>query len=264
MKIQFETTRNPFSISFKQNNILLMTVRCSATPLQDLRANSSSVIGTFSTFTLNLNLLADQWTLTTSPAESPVEPTIELPGYWYGHGELINQQWPLNEVMLKLAPLNIFDNGPTGLSGAITPAWFSSNGALVIAESPVEVGINQPPANYPRYKWSFATEGRGSFDHRPFHDPDRTGDGLFTFKGNTLDWKFSFLENAIKAYEKLVEHFGHPREIPPESLLTKPTWTTWARYKTEINQEVVLQYADDIIKNDYQYNVLEIDDLIKL
>ena len=72
--------------------------------------------------------------------------------------------------------------------------------------------------------------------------------------------KISFSENAVEAYKKLVEHFGHPSETPPEDLFTKPTWTTWARYKTAINQEVVLQYADDIIKNDYPFNVLEIDD----
>lgn len=237
-----------------------MTVRHSASPVQDLRTDESSVTAEFSRFTLNLSLLADQWTLTTSPAESLVEITVELPGYWYGHGELINQQWPLNRIMLQQAPMHTFDNSNTGLSGVMTPAWFSSKGALIIADFPVEVGINQPPADYPRYKWSFSSEGRGPFDQRPFHDSNNLGDGLFTFKGNTLDLKFSFTENAVTAYEKLVEYFGHPTETPPESLFEKPTWTTWARYKTAIDQEVVLQYADDIIKNDYPYNVLEIDD----
>ena len=260
MNIQLETTQSPFSISFKQNNTLLMTVRHSASPVQNLRADDLSVTATFPTFTLNLNLLADQYTLTTSPAESLVELTIELPGHWYGHGELINQQWPLNKIMLQSAPMHTFDNGNTGLSGKMTPAWFSSNGALIIADSPVEVGINQPPAEYPHYKWSFSSEGRGPFDQRPFYDSGNLGDGVFTFKGNALDLKFSFTENAVTAYKKLVEHFGHPTETPPDNLFEKPTWTTWARYKTAIDQDVVLQYADDIIKNNYPYNILEIDD----
>lgn len=260
MNIQLETTQSPFSISFKKNNILMMTVRCSATPVVDLRTGIDSVTAIFSRFTLNLSLVADQWILTTSPVESAVELTIELPGHWYGHGKLINQHFPLNKIMLHSAPMHTFDNGPTGLSGVMTPAWFSSNGALIIADSPVEVGINQPPADYPRFKWTFVTDGRGAFSDRPFYDSGDLGDGLFTFKGNALDLKFSFSENAITAYEKLVETFGHPTEIPPESLFEKPTWTTWARYKTAINQEVVLQYADDIIKNDYPYNVIEIDD----
>lgn len=260
MDIQLEIARAPFSISFKQNNILLMTARHSVLPVLDLRFEASSVTATFSAFTLNLNLLADQWALTTSPAESLVDLIIELPGHWYGHGELINQHWPLNKIMLQSAPMHTFDNGPTGLSGKLTPAWYSSNGAMVIADSPVEVGINQPPENYLRFKWIFATDGRGAFDERPFVDSSRLGDGLFTFKGNALDLKLSFSENAVEAYKKLVEHFGHPSETPPEDLFTKPTWTTWARYKTAINQEVVLQYADDIIQNDYPFNVLEIDD----
>jgi alpha-glucosidase (family GH31 glycosyl hydrolase) len=258
--IQLETTSSPFSISFKQNNIILMTVRHSATPVENLRADDFSVTATFPRFTLRCEWIADHWALTTSPAEAPVELTIELPGFWYGHGELINQHWPLNRIMLQQAPMHTFDNGPTGLSGKLAPAWYSSNGALIIADSPIEVGINQPPENYPRYKWSFASEGRGPFDQRPFYDADAVGDGVFTFKGNALDLKLSFSENAIQAYQKLVEHFGHPTETPPESLFTKPTWTTWARYKTAIDQDVVLQYADDIIKNDFPFNVLEIDD----
>ena len=126
-----------------------MPVRHSATPVLDLRTDASSVSAAFSTFTLSLNLLADQWTLTTSPADSPVQLTLELPGHWFGHGELINQHWTLNKLMLQLAPMHTFDNVATGLSGVMMPAWFSSNGTLIIADSPVEVGINQPPADYP-------------------------------------------------------------------------------------------------------------------
>ncbi len=259
-QIQLETALSPFSISFKQNDVLLMIVKHSGTAVADLRADEASVTAVFPAFTLSLNLLGDQWILTTSPAEAIVEITVELPGNWYGHGELINQLWPLNRIMLPSTPMHTFDNGPTGLSGVMTPAWFSSNGVLIIANSPVEIGINQPPANYPRFKWSFATDGRGAFKDRPFYDPDQVGDGLFTFKGNAQDLKFSFTGNAVNAYLKLVEHFGHPVEIPPEGLFTKPTWTTWARYKTAIDQDVILKFADEIIVNGYPFHVMEIDD----
>ena len=258
--IQIETTRFPFSIFFKQDNILLMTVRHLSAPVQDLSTDPASVTAKFPTFTLNLSLSAGQWNLTTSPAGTSVELVVELPGHWYGHGELINQHWPLNRVMLQRSPLHTFDNGPTGLSGVLTPAWFSSNGTLIIADSQVEVGINQPPSDYPHFKWSFATEGRGAYKDRPFSDPGQIGDKCFNFKGSALDLKFSFSGNAVKAHEKLVQYFGHPTETPHESLFEKPTWTTWARYKTAIDQEIVLQYADDIINNDYPFNVLEIDD----
>lgn len=260
MDIQLKVTRHPFSISFQRGDIHLMTARLAPQPVLDLRTDSSSVTATFAAFILRLNLLGDQWALITSPADYPVEIRIELPGHWYGGGELIHQRHPLNTLMLHSAPFHTFDNGPTGLSGVMNPAWFSSNGTLIIADSPVEFGMNQPPADYPRFKWSFATDGRGAFSDRPFLDQGGQGDGFFTFKGNALDLKFYFSKNAVTAYENQVKHFGQPRELPPEGLFTKPTWTTWARYKTAINQEVVLRFADEIIANDYPYHVMEIDD----
>ncbi|MBE0670940.1 MAG: glycoside hydrolase, partial [Anaerolineales bacterium] len=112
----------------------------------------------------------------------------------------------------------------------------------------------------PRFQWSFVTDGRGAFSDRPFLDHGKVGDGLLTFKGNSLDLKFHFSENAVTAYKDQIKHFGHPAELPPEGLFTKPTWTTWARYKTAINQKVILQFADEIIQNGYPYHVMEIDD----
>jgi len=259
--IHFEIAPSPFSITFKRDDLLLLTVRTLATPTANPRTDSATVTADFPRFTLDLKRVADQYVLSIAPAdcEAPVEVTLELPGCWYGGGELIHQQFPLNKVMLQSAPFHTFDNSPTGLSGKLTPAWFSSNGAMIIADSPVEVGINQPPADFPRFKWTFTNDGRGAFSDRPFLNNGQ-GDGLFTFKGNALDLKFSFSENAVEAYKKLIEHFGHPSETPPEDLFTKPTWTTWARYKTAINQDVVLQYANDIIAHDYPFHVLEIDD----
>jgi phosphoglycolate phosphatase-like HAD superfamily hydrolase len=237
-----------------------MTARLDTQPVLDLRTDESSVTATFAAFTLRLNRLADHWALTTSPSESPVEIKIELPGWWYGLGELINQQFPLNKVMLQMAPFHTFDNGPTGLSGILTSGWYSSNGTLIIAEGSISVGINQPPENYPRYQWGFATQNRGPYANHPFADTDKAGDRCITIQGNALDLAFTFAEDAVGAFQNLVKHFGHPAEIPPESLFAKPTWTTWARYKTDINEEVILKFADEIIENQYPYNILEIDD----
>lgn len=260
MNLHLEVNREPFSISFKRENILLITVRLTAAPVHHLHTDESSVTATFDSFSLQLNRLADGWTLTTSESVSPVEIQIELPGWWYGHGELINQQFPLNKVMMQMAPLHTFDNGPTGLSGILTPAWYSSNGTLIIAEGSLSVGINQPPADYPNYEWGFAMQNRGPYANRPFTESGNIGDGSITIQGNPLELRFSFAEDVKGAYQNLVNHFGHPTEIPPESLFTKPTWTTWARYKTAINEEVVLKFADEITEHQYPYNILEIDD----
>ncbi len=266
--IQLETTPLPFSISFKRNGLILMSVHLDSDNAPRLDSNDSGLTAKFPRFTLNLKLLADHWALSTSPTDSPIQIKIQLHGHWYGHGELIHQQFPLNKLMLSSSPLHTFDNGPTGLSGKLNPAWFSSNGVLIIAEAFDEVGINQPPEHYPRYKWQFHTEGRGPFSHRPFFDENKDGDGYFTFKsspalfkrGEGINLKFYFTENAIEAYQKQTDYFGHPTQTPPKNLFQKPTWTTWARYKTNINQQVVLDFANEIIQHRYPYHVLEIDD----
>lgn len=257
--VHIETGSFPFSISFKRDHLVLMTVRTPASPMATLRMDGSSVAADFPRFALCCEGHAGYWALSTTPADEPVEIQVELAGLWYGGGELIHQQYPLNRAMLHSAPFHTSDNGPTGLSGILTPAWFSSKGVLVIADSAVEVGINQPPADYPRFNWTFAPEGRGAFSDRPFLNNGH-GDGLFTFKGRALDMKFSFSENAVEAHRRLVEHFGHPRQTPPDDLFANPTWTTWARHKSAIDQDVVLHFASEIIRHDYPFNVLEIDD----
>jgi myogenesis-regulating glycosidase len=258
--IQFSTTQNPFTISFTKNKNLIMTLQVDADSAPEIHSDSDSLTAKFPRLTLNLKHVSDHWALSTTPTDSPHTIRIQLLGHLYGHGELIHQQFPLNKLMIQSSPLHTFDNGPTGLSGVLNPTWFSSNGTLIIGETFEEVGINQPPENYPRYKWQFASEGRGPFSHRPFFDEKNDGDKTISITGNALDLKFYFTENALQAYEKQVAYFGHAKTTPPESLFTKPTWTTWAKYKTEINQEVILQFANQIIEHDYPYNVLEIDD----
>lgn len=48
--------------------------------------------------------------------------------------------------------------------------------------------------------------------------------------------------------------------MPSPEVLRAPIWTTWARYKTAVNQTKVLQYAHQIADRDLQRSVMEIDD----
>lgn len=42
-------------------------------------------------------------------------------------------------------------------------------------------------------------------------------------------------------------------------MISEPIWTTWAKYKKDINDETVLQFSNDIIEHGYT-GQLEIDD----
>ncbi len=79
--IQLETTPHPFSISFKKNNHVMMTVRLDSDSKPNLRSDDVSVTAEFPRITLDLKLVADNWHLSTSPADSPVEIKIQLGGH---------------------------------------------------------------------------------------------------------------------------------------------------------------------------------------
>ncbi|KAJ8978374.1 hypothetical protein NQ317_005955 [Molorchus minor] len=50
--------------------------------------------------------------------------------------------------------------------------------------------------------------------------------------------------------------FRHPNE----KMIREPIWTTWAKYKTHINDSTVLSFAQDIRDHGFQNGQLEIDD----
>lgn len=66
---------------------------------QPIRIDGNRVIASFADASLTLELgdsaISVRW------ARQAVISTIALDGYWYGQGELINQQWPLNRIMLQ-------------------------------------------------------------------------------------------------------------------------------------------------------------------
>lgn len=228
-------------------------------PVLSLRQTDTGADVEFPSCTLSLTRNEHGFGLQIRPETAHFSIAFEMHGLWYGHGELAHQQYPLNRLMLPESPFQSYDNGPAGQSCKPNPAWFSSNGISIVAESPVSIGINQPPAHYPRYDWSLGAE-KVPFTHRPFADPGGQGDGLLTFSGQGLRLSFHLSEDARAAYHHLVEIFGHPSETPPENLFTLPTWTTWARCKTDISQQVVLNFAEEIIQNRYPYGVMEVDD----
>lgn len=47
---------------------------------------------------------------------------------------------------------------------------------------------------------------------------------------------------------------------PNEKMVSEPIWTTWAKYKKEIDDQVVRDFADDILNHGFRGGQLEIDD----
>jgi hypothetical protein len=248
----------PFSFSVFRGSEPVISLSAMPEPALDIRQEGPTIWVNFRQAALKISIdgqtLDVQWR-----SSEPVRNSFPLQGYWYGQGELLHQLWPLNRGMLAESELITTDNGETGLICMQSPVWLSSRGAAVLALSPVKVGINQPPASYPRYGWDLGAQ-QGPYDHRPFRDPDRQGDGLLTLSGKDLHYQILLAEDLTGVYRTLCSRWQHPEQIPPEELFTLPTWTTWARYKTAIDQETVLKFADEIREHQFPYGVMEIDD----
>jgi len=188
-----------------------------------------------------------------------IQTQFPLSGYWYGGGELINQPLLWNQVMFPLSEFITCDNGQTGLSTALSPTWMSSLGVCITISSQFSVGINQPPESYFKRQKGVSID-MIPFEQRPFIDLKGEGDGKFSLTGDDLEFEITVDDNILQSYRSFVQEQGVPKKTPPLELMGAPIWTTWARYKDKIDQNTVIQFAHEIIDNNYPYHVLEIDD----
>ena len=83
---------------------------------------------------------------------------------------------------------------------------------------------------------------------------------MITLVGDDLKFDLHTSDHIIDAFVSLSKKIGHPPSTPPLELLGAPIWTTWARYKDRIDQDTVIEFAQQIRNNGYPYHVLEIDD----
>lgn len=254
---RLEVNPDPFAIAVWLGDQKLFQTQPHPETLIKLDANNGIVRAVFAASTLTLTPTPDSITVRW---QSPnLEHKLLFSGFCYGLGELIHQLWPLNRARLPEAEFLTSDNGSTGLSCILNPTLLSSEGVAIVVQSPVRLGFNPPSASYPRYPWGLGNSG--PFEHRPFAEPSEIGDGLLILTGNDLSYDIVLADNLPVLYQTLVSRFlWHPSNIPPADLFTRPTWTTWARYKTDVNQKRVLDFAQEILAHGYPYHVLEIDD----
>lgn len=176
--------------------------------------------------------------------------------HWYGGGALVHQQYPLEKLAQYLAPFITSDNGTSGLLGILHPFWWTSSGIGILVENDeLSVGFNAPLEGQPiDHSFSF----NEPFDNRP-----QLADGLATthalhIKGDNLSIRFFEMENP----RQVVEAFWQLLDIsppPPNTLLEKPLWTTWAYFKNSINHEKIVRYANNLIQHGFTGSVFGID-----
>ena len=81
---------------------------------------------------------------------------------------------------------------------------------------------------------------------------------------NGLELKYTVCveENVKTAHQNTFNKFyKKPSGLPDETMLIRPLWSTWAQYKTDVNQTIVLDYAQQVISRGFELSShIEIDD----
>lgn len=78
---------------------------------------------------------------------------------------------------------------------------------------------------------------------------------------NVMQFQVCKYSNPREAHENAIQNFlGMPNSIPDPYVVKYPIWSTWARYKVDVNTSSVYGYAQEIVKYGYPKGTLEIDD----
>lgn len=105
-----------------------------------------------------------------------------------------------------------------------------------------------------------------SFDAIVDIDPQAAADAVLAAEGEvememlSVRLTLCATENAAAACKMALKTHTPPRQAPAAEVLRAPIWTTWARYKTKVNESKVLKYAREIADRGLPRSVMEIDD----
>jgi alpha-glucosidase (family GH31 glycosyl hydrolase) len=191
---------------------------------------------------------------------------LESGRHWYGVGSLVNQHYPLENGALPPTPFVTWDNGVTGIANLLEPLWLTATGVgiWVSPDAPqvATLSMNAPQTKTHTSEWEPRLNVTRPAYERPFPVGDVGGNGLLTlrFQGDRAQLHVFIGETIREAQAHFIATVGHPSRIPDPHHMTIPIWTTWARYKTEIDQEKVMQYVAEIQAADFPLGTLEIDD----
>jgi len=178
-------------------------------------------------------------------------------------------------LSLKLTSDTLFINWVSNFEVDFTEGYYISDflygaGFLVPQDFPFNSNFESTsfPSGNVQVPYVFTSSGLGilMLDYKPIHvsyslDASSKKNILkFGRKDSSLQYRIILGNNVTDLYYKFISIVGKPRSAPSEVVFTKPIYSTWAQYKTAVDQEKVLQYAKDIIKYNFPLGIIEIDD----
>ncbi|XP_069482938.1 myogenesis-regulating glycosidase [Ambystoma mexicanum] len=186
-------------------------------------------------------------------ADTEVEHTMYWDdAHWYGGAEMSTQHWPIKlsgHQEPKPFVTNDVYSFRDSFGGILERYWLSSKAAAIkINDSvPFHLGWNSTEKSLffeARYKESSYKPPLG---HLPFPE---------------LSYRVCVGSDVTSIHKYMVRrYFNKPTKIPAESAFRYPIWSTWALYKTDIDQDKLLRFTEKIKKYKFNCSHIEIDDM---
>lgn len=169
--------------------------------------------------------------------------------HWFGAAELQIQRWPLNHVILPTQPFVTHDIVPTNSSfgNVIERYWVNSDGVAILIDeiTPLFSSFNENGDGKVCFEAKFEHPFMNIHSRRPELR-------MLVCKSDNIKLVNQFVNRNV---------LSKSVTLPDSRMFRSPIWSTWARYKVDINQEKVLQYADEINQHGFSNSQIEIDDM---
>jgi len=202
----------------------------------------------------NKNCLRVEW-VGTSTADAPLKDCYQIGNeFWYAGYETYTQKWPINldsSYYLPLTPFLPHDylfKDFANFGPVLHPLWLSSNGSAIVVDRDVQLFV------------SIDNDTKQICLHaRPFELdclPQASSKAV-------LNYTVCVFENIANAAKYILNTSGlveHPKNIPDVEVFRKPIWSTWAKYKTKINDSALQKFYNEIVDHNFGISQLEIDD----
>ncbi|WAR14813.1 MYORG-like protein [Mya arenaria] len=166
---------------------------------------------------------------------------------WYGGYADKHQYWPFQKNTRSLRAYQVNDSYVGEIGGVVERYFFSTAGVgmLIDHDVPLYFSLNDPDQGQMCFTAKYETYPYVNVKNVP----------------PVLKYKLCQAANVKDVHLKMTELFiDKPTGTPDEMLFKRPIWSTWAQYKKDINQSTVLEFANDIIANNFSYAQIEIDD----
>ncbi|XP_036383007.1 myogenesis-regulating glycosidase-like [Megalops cyprinoides] len=185
-------------------------------------------------------------------SDRPVEHAMAYnSSHWYGGAETSTQHWPISissrQTPKPFITSDIYANRDD-FGGILERYWLSSNAtAIKINDSvPFHLGWDD-------------SEKTMRFQARYQDSPYKPDPGQPPYA--ELSYRVCVGHDVTSIHKYMVRrYFNKPNKVPSEVVFRHPIWSTWAMYKTEIDEEKLLTYAANIRKYGFNCSHLELDD----